>query len=281
MMRGKNALVTGATAGIGRELARQLVRERGMRVLATGRRRERLDSLAAELPAGSVEVMAGDLADAGFRAALWERAEAMPGGCDLLVNNAGLGHYSLLAEQDFEKVRQMVEVNVMALIDLTQRAARSMKARGGGQILEISSVLGYMGLPYSAVYVATKHAVNGLVKSLRYELRGTGVRVWAACPARTESEFQAVAIGQEGSSVEGHQRLGTYESTEKVVRGILKGLDRSKGFWMPSWMAAGVVWLEWLLPGPFDWFMARWSPGYFGREVAEGRQHLETGGGER
>ena len=68
-----------------------------------------------------------------------------------------------------------------------------MKERGAGQILQISSVLGFIGLRDSAVYVASKHAVNGLVKSLRYELWGTGVRVWAACPGRTQSEFRQVA----------------------------------------------------------------------------------------
>ena len=119
----------------------------------------------------------------------------MPGGLDLLVNNAGLGNYSELETQDPEAIRQIIEINLIALIDLTQKAVRHMKDRGTGQILQISSVLGFIGLRDSAVYVASKHAVNGLVKSLAYELRGTGVRVWAACPGRTESEFRQVALG--------------------------------------------------------------------------------------
>ena len=139
--------------------------------------------------------MAGDLADPGFRQALWERAQALPGGVDLLVNNAGLGNYAEFTEQDPAAIRQIIELNLMALIDLSQKAARHMKARGAGQILQISSVLGFVGIGDSAVYVASKHAVNGLVKSLRYELAGTGVRVWAACPGRTVSEFSAAAGG--------------------------------------------------------------------------------------
>ena len=95
-----NALVTGASSGIGRELVCQLVRDRGMTVLATARRRDRLESLSAELPPGRVQIFAGDLADQAFRQALWEKAEAMPGGLDLLVNNAGLGNYSELEAQD-------------------------------------------------------------------------------------------------------------------------------------------------------------------------------------
>ena len=182
-----HALVTGASSGLGREMVRQLVRDRGMTVLATARRLGELEKLAAELPPGKVHVLAGDLQDAGFREQLWSLALEFPGGLDLLVNNAGLGHYAEFAEQDGETIRQIIEVNVLALLDLSQKAAHHMRERGSGQILQISSVLGFVGIPYSAVYVASKHAVNGLVKSMRYELKGTGVRVWAACPGRTRA----------------------------------------------------------------------------------------------
>jgi short-subunit dehydrogenase len=259
----RTALVTGASAGLGREIARQLVRDRGMTVLATARRLDRLESLAAELPAGRVEVLAGDLTDADFRARLWERAEQLPGGCDLLVNNAGLGHYAPFAEQDPAAWRSIIEVNLIALMDLTARAARHMKARGGGQICEVSSVLGFVGLPYSAAYVASKHAVNGLVKSLDYELRGAGVRVWAACPNRTESEFHAVALGRGDRPV----RSGYAEPTDRVARAILRGLDRRAVFWLPTASALAVVEAAAWLPGPFDWLMRRWAPGHFRREI--------------
>jgi NAD(P)-dependent dehydrogenase (short-subunit alcohol dehydrogenase family) len=128
----RHALVTGASAGLGRELVRQLVRDRGMMVLATARRLDRLDALAGELPEGRVLVEAGDLADPDFRDHLWRRAEALSGGLDLLVNNAGLGHYAEFADQDPAIVRRIVEVNLMALLDLTQKAIRHMKARGSG-----------------------------------------------------------------------------------------------------------------------------------------------------
>jgi short-subunit dehydrogenase len=266
----RTALVTGASAGIGRELVRLLVRDRGMTVLATARRRDRLESLRDELPTGQVEILDGDLGEAGFRARLWEAAEALPGGCDLLVNNAGLGFYSAFAEQDPARIRQMVEINVMALFDLTQRAARAMSARGHGQIVEVSSVLGELAMPYSAVYTATKHAVNGLVKALRYELRGTGVRVWAACPGRTESEFQGVALGKTGEALATHRRFGSAEPTARVARGILRGLDRRAGFIEPTWLAWGLVRVGRWLPGPLDWAMGRWAPAYFRREMESG-----------
>jgi short-subunit dehydrogenase len=265
MTRGGNAVVTGASSGLGRELARQLVEQRGMTVLVAARRLDRLEALAAELPPGRVEVLAGDLADADFRRRFWDRAAAMPGGVDLLVNNAGMGNYADFSEQDPEAIRRMIDLNVVALIDLSQKAARHMKARGAGQILQISSVLGFIGIRDSAVYVSTKHAVNGLVKSLHYELWGTGVRVWAACPGRTESEFRRVALGDRGAEA---GRLPKGETTAKVARTILRGLDRRCVFLLPSWRERLLVTLAHWLPVPFDWVMSRWAPGSY-RDVLE------------
>ena len=253
----RNALVTGASSGIGRELVRQLVLDRGMSVLATARRGDRLLSLADTLPPGRVQVCCGDLADSAFRQTLWSQAEAMPGGVDLVVNNAGVGNYSELDNQDPEAIRRVIEINVIALIDLTQKAIKHMKSRRSGQILEISSVLGFIGLRDSAVYVASKHAVNGLVKSLHYELWGTGVRIWAACPGRTESEFRSVALGEKGV---GTAEKSHGEPTEKIARGIIRGIDRRSTFLMPSWQAWTIVTLAHWLPGLFDAVMARWGP---------------------
>jgi short-subunit dehydrogenase len=266
MHRNANALVTGASSGLGRELVRQLVRDRGMLVLATARRVDRLESLAAELAPGRVVLAPGDLADPAFRDRLWAQAEALPGGLDLLINNAGLGYYSELADQDPAAIRQTIEVNLMALIDLTQKAVRHMRARGGGEIVAVSSILGFVGLPYSAVYVAAKHAVNGLVKSLRYELHGTGVRVWAACPGRTESEFSTHAIG---GAAKGPLPRGA--ATDAVVRAIVRGLGRRRAFLLPSAAAWAVVTLAQWLPGPFEWLMERWSARHFGAEINRAR----------
>lgn len=267
--RTRNALVTGASAGIGRELVRQLVRDRGFQVLATARRRDRLEELARELPEGKIQVLAGDLADPGFRADLWARAQAMSGGCDFLVNNAAFGHYAEFAAEDFDTIQRMIDVNVVALLDLTQRAVAHMKARGSGQVCQISSTLGFVGLPYSSTYVATKHAVNGLVKSLRDELRGTGVRVWAACPNRTVSEFHGVALDRPG--VANTIRSPYADPTDRVARGILRGLDSRRTFVYPSFAAWLVPFVAWALPRPYEWFMSQWAPAHFQREMEQGR----------
>ena len=271
MFRNGNAMVTGASSGIGRELVRQLVLDRGMTVLATARRLEHLESLAAELPAGRVQILAGDIRDVAFRERLWDRAEKMPSGIDLVVNNAGRGNYSDFTTQDPTAICEIIDLNLMALIDLSQRAARHMKTRGSGQILQISSVLGFIGIRDSAIYVASKHAVNGLVKSLRYELWGTGVRVWAACPGRTASEFRQVALGDRGLEV---GRLPKGEPTAKVVRAIVRGLDRRQAFVLPSWRAWVVVKFAHWLSGPFDWIMCRWSPGSYKRVLAQPPNHV-------
>ncbi len=264
-----NALVTGASSGLGRELVRRLVLDRGMTVLATARRLDRLEALAAELPPGSTQIVAGDLIDPDFRRRLWRQAEAMSGGLELLVNNAGMGNYSELATQDSRVIRRIIELNLVALFDLTQQAAGYMKGRGHGQILQISSVLGFIGIRDAAVYTATKHAVNGLVKSLRYELAGSGVRVWAACPGRTESEFRQVALGDRASQV---GRLPRGEPTARIARAIVRGLDRRTAFVLPSWRAWALVSLAHWLPAPFDWIMGRWSPGSYHK-----RLHHEKG----
>jgi short-subunit dehydrogenase len=217
-------------------------------------RRDRLDSLARELTPARVQIVCGDLADPAFRESLWNQAEVMPGGLDLVVNNAGIGNYAEFDEQMPDAIRRIIEINLIALIDLTQMAIKHMKQRRAGQILEISSVLGFIGLRDSAVYVASKHAVNGLVKSLRYELRGTGVRVWAACPGRTESEFRQVALGNTAARATPRSRG---EPTEKIVRAIIRGIDGRSAFLMPSWRARAIVTVAHWLPGIFDAVMTR------------------------
>ncbi len=268
------ALVTGASSGLGREMVRQLVQDRAVTVLATARRLDRLEQLADELPPGSVHILAGDLGDAGFRDRLWEWATEFPGGLDLLINNAGMGHYAEFADQDAHAIRQIMELNVMALMDLSQKAARYMRARGRGQILQISSVLGFEGIPYSAVYVASKHAVNGLVKSMKYELRGTGVRVWAACPGRTASEFTSRALAASG----GPAGIPTGEPTPRVVRAILRGIDGKKTFLVPSWLAwAGLTAAQWC-PPLYDWFVVRWATRHVGLALARTRADRNQAG---
>ena len=270
----KTAVVTGASAGIGRELVRQLVRDRGMTVLASARRKDRLDALAAELPSARVLIEAGDLTDPDFRDRLWNRAiEAFPGGPDLLVNNAGIGHYGAFEDEEPGTFGSIMALNLDAPSDLARRAIPVMKGRGSGQVMFVSSVLGFVGVPYMASYTASKHAINGLVKCLRYELRGTGVRVWASCPYRTESEFHAAALGE--STSDGHRRAPHAEPTDRVVRSMVRALDRRSGFLIPSATGRLIVGAARWLPGPYDWLMNRFAADRFRREFEEARRSPE------
>jgi hypothetical protein len=217
-------------------------------VFATARRAERLAELQAEHPQGRIKVLAGDIGDGCFREALWNWAEAESGGVDLLINNAGIGNYADFATQDPAIVADIININVIALFDLTQLAIRSMRARATGEIVEISSVLGTFGIPYSAVYCATKHAVDGMVDSVRYELKGSGVNLWALRPGRFTSEFRQSSLRGKGSD---HAKPG--ESVEAIARGLMKGLGGRQAFRMPTWLAAVTVALPHWLPGPFRW----------------------------
>jgi len=265
--RPRTAVVTGASAGIGRELVRQLTRDRGTVVLATARRADRLQALVAECPAGLVRTVAGDLTDPAFRSTLWRQAELLPGGCEVLFNNAGLGHYGPLAGQSLDSIECEVETNLVALIDLTRLALGSMTARGQGQIVQIASVLGLFGVPESSVYVATKHAVVGLVRALQGEVQGTGVRVWAACPGRTFSEFASIAAGGRPKILQGRGA----QPTERVVRGILDGLDREAAVWFPTWRAWWLTKLATWLSWPFDFYVRTRGARHFRNDAEKAR----------
>lgn len=244
----ENIVLTGASAGIGRELARVLTIERGATVLATARRVDRLEALQGELPEGRFHYLAGDLADANFRSALWNRALELPGGIDVLINNAGIGWYSEFDRESPDRIRRMIEVDLVALVDLTQKAIVHMKEQKHGKIIEISSILGFFGVPYSAVYTACKHAVNGLVKSLRRELRGSGVDVWCVCPGRTESEFHSAALGEP----ELREVRGRGAKARDVAVAIANSIDRRHG--------------AFVYPDFRSWFVtqaALWAPGAF------------------
>lgn len=187
----RRALVTGASAGIGEALARALA-ARGVEVVLVARRRERLEALAAALPAPA-EVLVADLAVPADLERVEARVRAAAEPVDLVVNDAGLGRYGPLHGQDPEAVQAMVDVNVTALVRLTRAALPTLLARGGGGIINVGSTAAYQPGPYSAVYGATKAFVRSFTEAVHEEVRGTGVRVLLLAPGVTRTEFQALA----------------------------------------------------------------------------------------
>ena len=194
--RGRVAMVTGASAGIGRALARALVAD-GMKVAALARRVERLDALQAELGEGLLPLPC-DLRDEAAIRGAFAAVAARWGGVDVLINNAGLGHKQSLVDGETEAWREMLEVNVLALTVCTREALQQMLARGvDGHVLHLSSMASHRVPPGSGMYSATKYAVRALTEALRKELRerGSGIRVTAISPGLVETEFAQVFTG--------------------------------------------------------------------------------------
>ena len=213
--RGRVALVTGASSGIGRAVAERLA-EAHMRVVVCGRRRARLHELAERLGGRGAEVLpiAVDLRREGDVAALFARVRSGWGGVDVLVNSAGLGRDAPLLDGPTEAWREMFELNVLALCVCTREAVHDMRRRGdSGHVVHVSSMSAYRVPPQAGAYAATKHAVRALTEGLRAELRAlnSGIRVSSVSPGTVETEFAAVHHQSEERARETYSRYKVLE----------------------------------------------------------------------
>ena len=224
----KVALVTGASAGLGVEFARQLSK-RGHRLVLAARRKERLDELAREL--GNARAVAIDLSKKDSAAKLMADIEANGESVDLLVNNAGFGLIGRFAELDARRERQMIDLNVGALTDLCRAVAPAMIARKSGAILNVASTAAFQPGPNMAVYFATKAFVLSLSEAIHEELKPYGIKVSCLCPGPTRTEFGDVA-GFGGNGLFHKVAMNAAE----VVETGLKGLDSNRAVVVAGWM---------------------------------------------
>jgi len=218
---GTTVLVTGASSGIGAELARELAR-RGHGLTLVARRRERLEEVARTLgPGADVRVHAADLADDAQRAALVDAVSA--DGLEVvgLCNDAGVGSLGRFVELDAEHEERIVRTNVLALHALTNAFVRDMVARGRGAVLELSSVLAFAPSPRTATYAATKAFVLSFSVALHAELRGTGVSCTAVCPGPTRTAIFARS-GEPRATGLGPGVL--WQEPEQVARAAVQGM---------------------------------------------------------
>lgn len=218
---GKWALVTGGSAGIGLELARQLA-EAGTNLVLTARRTERLHALAADLSGKyriKVEVFGADLTHAEATAQIYAFTSGRGLEIDLLVNNAGFGAFGFVHKIPTDRIAQMIQVNCAAVVALTQLYLPAMIARQRGDVLIVSSVAAFQPVPFNSAYAATKAFDLLFAQGIAEELRSFGVRVCALCPGSTTTEFQSVA-GQP------HATFRSPETAEKVARAGLQGMAR-------------------------------------------------------
>ena len=220
------ALITGASAGIGAELARQLAARRH-NVTLVARREERLREFGEELRLSHgivADVHACDLSDDAARAALVTALKAGERRVNVLCNNAGYGSFGRFHELPLQSEADMVRLNVLALTELTGEFLPDMVERGEGAILNIGSVAGFQPFPTNATYSATKAYVNSFSEAVSAELAGTGVSLSVLCPGPVATEFGAVAgIGDVESQLPGFLSQSAAEVARSGIEAMVKG----------------------------------------------------------
>jgi short-subunit dehydrogenase len=261
---GRNALITGASAGIGREFARQLA-GCAQSLILVARREQRLnelrDGLNQQHPHLRIQVRETDLADLPQIEELTAWLEREHIDVDLLINNAGLGDSGPFATSDLRRNEQMMLVNMVALTSLTRHLLPQMIARKRGGILNVSSSAGFLPIPNFAVYAATKAYVTSFSEALRAELHGTGVSVCALCPGPVHTEFQEVANRPGAQPDSGPEFV--HVSVEQVVRDALAALEADRPLVIPGFAMKLGMFLARLVPMP----ILRWASRFSGKRV--------------
>lgn len=228
------ALVTGASSGIGAELARELAR-RGHGVTLVARRRPEMERLADELRhlGVRVEVLPTDLTDPGARLELLEQVERLRLVVDVLVNNAGASTVGPVHRSDPAAELRMVDLDVVAVVDLCSRVLPGMVGRGRGSVLNVASTAAFQPLPGQAGYGACKAFVLSYTRSLGGELRGTGVRATAVCPGPVDTGF-GEAAGFAKEDAEAALPAFMWEDAASVARDALDGLEAGRAVVIPG-----------------------------------------------
>ena len=254
--QGCTALITGASAGLGREFARQLAPQAHALILAA-RRLDRLEALKAELarehPQLTVFTYGIDLTDdaAIDTLAQWLRDENLR--VNFLINNAGLGDHGPFESADWSRVKHMLDVNISALTKLTHLLLPMLRSFDAAAILNVSSSASFMPVPHMAVYAATKAYVTSFSEALRAELRGTDVSVTALCPGPVDTEFSDAASRGDDSQMD---QAPTFlkVSPDHVVRSALAAVARDRARVVPGIVMSLVMLLVCAVP----MFLLRW-----------------------
>jgi short-subunit dehydrogenase len=218
-LEGSKVLVTGGSSGIGFAIARILA-SKGAHVLISGRRREAAEAAARQLRAdgGRVDAVAADVTTAEGLAATMAAVEGMLGGLDVLVNNAGGVRAGRLEATGEGEIRAMIEVNLVAPILLTRAALPLLRRSGQGMVVDVSSAIALVGLPFYATYAAAKAGIAHFGEALRRELKGEGVHVMTAYPGATDTPMMA-------SSRAGAEQGFGRESAAEVAAAIVQGIE--------------------------------------------------------
>jgi len=254
-LRGRVAIITGASSGIGRELALAFARE-GTRLVLAARREEKLREVAKAVSAMEGEALVVPT-DVGVQAQVEHMIEATMsrfGRIDILVNNAGYGLFASVEDTTTDDVRRIMEVNFMGAFYGIKAVLPIMRQQGWGHIINVSSVVGKRALPYSSAYCATKSAMIALSESLRVEVAGTGIDLSVVCPAGTATEFFDVAENKFDRRV---GPAGLVQSAAQVAQRIVTIARNPRPEVMAYKPARLLVILNAIAPSVIDWGMGK------------------------
>jgi len=232
-LKGKTAILTGASSGIGAALA-VAFGQKGANLTLAARRLDRLKEVAQKCPA-EVLTLAADLTRDSDRRRIVQQTLERWGRIDILVNNAGLGIYGDFLSAGEEHWRQIFEVNLFALVFMTRAVLPHMQSRGSGIIVNMASIGGLISHSDKVTpYVASKHAVVGFSRGLAKDLAGSGIRVLAVCPHLTDTEFFTASPGAREMAPVMEKFKRFMDRPEDVARGILEQLDSDRLIVFPT-----------------------------------------------
>lgn len=269
-LQGKRAILTGASSGIGRELALALAQQ-GVSLVLVARREEKLQSLAHEIetrPCNSPKFpgcnsgacatisIPGDITDPSTRDAAIVAASERFGGLDLLINNAGTSAHGRFVDAGEDRLRRIMEVNFFSAAELTRKAVPLLQQGRQPVIVNVGSVLGRRGVPHNSEYCASKFALVGWSEAIYPELARLGIDILLVNPGTTDTEFFDHLIEKQGETPWPKQK-GV--PTDKVAAAIVRAIERGKREIVPSWKGRALVCLNRVAPRFVDRLMRRWG----------------------
>ena len=262
-------LVTGASSGIGSATALHLGSQ-GFRIILAARRLDRLEDIAVKIRqvGGEALVIQADIGQAEQIQNLVDQSLENYGRIDILVNSAGYGKLVWLDEQTAEEISHQIQVNLIGAIQLSRAVLPGMLARGQGQIIQITSIASWVGLPTYSIYAANKFGLRGFLESFRRELRGTGVTVTGVYPGSVDTEFdQHAGIDWEFKKVTPPWLM---VSSEAVAKRIHRVIQRKNTFSVIPWIMVIPALVNALFPRFVGWVLSKYFYRAGGKTIAWG-----------
>jgi len=254
-LQGARLLITGASSGIGREIALQASRQ-GAVVFLAARREQRLQCLVKQIreEGGFAHFLAGDITNKIYRSNLFDSVSNELGGLDILVNNAGAGAYGPFAEATQDRLRQLMELNFFAPVEMCRLFLPLLLSGGSPCVCNISSILAHRAVPGKSEYCASKFALHGFSDALRAEWANLGIDIVLVSPSTTTSEFSGSVIEKTGKPpAEGKFA----RSPASVAAAAIRAIERGTHEVIPSYSGRVLVWLDRYFPRLADFLVAK------------------------